>query len=70
MATVATGMPGGICTVAVERVDAVERAARQRHADDRQCRVGGDDAGEVGGHARAADDRGEAVVARPTRRTR
>ena len=41
----------------VERVDAVEGAARQRHADDRQRGVGGDDAGEVGGHAGAADER-------------
>ena len=48
----------------VERVDAVERAARQRHADHRQGGVGGHRAGEVGGHARAADEGAVALLAR------
>ena len=54
----------------VEGVDAVERAARQRHADHRQRGVGGDDAGQVGGHAGAADEGDVARPPGPTRRAR
>ena len=41
---------------------AVEGAAAQGHAYDRKGRVGGDGAGEVGGHARAADEGDVPVV--------
>ena len=40
----------------VQGVDPVQRPARQRHPDDRQGRVRGDDPGQVGGHARPADE--------------
>ena len=61
-ATVATGMPLGICTVESSASRPSEIAARQRHADDGQGRVGGHDAGEVGRHAGAADERRVAVL--------
>ena len=47
----------------VERVDAVEGAARQRHADHRQGGVGGHRAGEVGRQPGAADERAVALLA-------
>ncbi len=47
----------------VERVDAVERAARQRHAYDGQRGLPGDRPRQVSRHARPADDGGVAVVA-------
>jgi hypothetical protein len=56
MATVATGTPGGIWTIRVERVDAVQRSARERYGDHGQRRLGRDRPAEVRRHAGAADD--------------
>ena len=53
MATVATGIPRGICTVEYRASITSDGAARKRHADHRQGRPGRHRPGEMGGHARA-----------------
>ena len=63
------GRPGHLHR-GVERVDAVQGAARQRHADHRQRGWAATAPGEVGGHACAADDRRRSRAPGPTTRTR
>ena len=69
MDTVATGTPGGICTVDEQRVEPFQRRRIDRHADHRQGRVRGDDARQVRGGA-GADDEQLARRGRALRRTR
>ena len=56
--THATGTPGGICAIesSASSPPGNRGATRQRHADDRQLGVGGDDAGEGGRQAGTRDD--------------
>ncbi len=63
-ATVATGMPLGICTVEYSASTPFSGAARERHADHGEGGLCGHRPGQVGGHARPADERAVAVLAR------
>ena len=56
MPTVATGTPFGIWTIERRASMPSQRAAFQGDADNGKGRVGGDDAGQMGGQTRCRDD--------------
>ena len=66
-ATVATGMPPGICTVESRASRPSARPPGSGHADHRADGLGRDDAGEVRRHAGAADEHPDACRPQPSR---
>ena len=69
-ATVATGMPAGICTIDSSESRPSRCCERHRHADHRQRRHRRGHARQVGGAAGAGDDHLEAPVGRAPARSR